>query len=170
MLVTTSFGILNLYLTSVSIFKRESGKKKRVYWWTFLLLDDEINESGPIEADIPFDQIRKEPLPLPKDFEWCEINMEDDKEVRKTWFVITGQKIIGFLFCFLGQGALWTFNYELCWRWWSTIQIWLFCRVFEVVNVKKKDKEKVSLLKEVFIVVGLFYPLTGERLGSLVFV
>lgn len=70
------------------------------------MLDDEINESGPIEADIPFDQIRKEPLPLPKDFEWCEINMEDDKEVRKTWFVITGQKIIGFLFCFLGQGAL----------------------------------------------------------------
>ncbi|MBM6386410.1 MAG: hypothetical protein JSY10_20855 [Paenibacillus sp.] len=49
-------------------------------------VDDEINESGPIEADIPFDQIRKEPLPLPKDFEWCEINMEDDKEVKKKNF------------------------------------------------------------------------------------
>lgn len=48
----------------------------------FFFLADEINESGPIEADIPFDQIRKEPLPLPKDFEWCEINMEDDKEVN----------------------------------------------------------------------------------------
>ncbi|KAI9254782.1 acyl-CoA N-acyltransferase [Helicostylum pulchrum] len=51
--------------------------------------NDEINESGPIEADIPFDQIRKEPLPLPKDFEWCEINMEDDKEVKELYELLT---------------------------------------------------------------------------------
>lgn len=48
------------------------------------VIDEEIVESGPIEADIPFDQIKKDPLPLPKEFEWCEINMEDEKEVKKT--------------------------------------------------------------------------------------
>lgn len=48
---------------------------------TFRIVAEEIVESGPIEPDTPFDQIRKEPLPLPKDFEWAEINMEDEKEV-----------------------------------------------------------------------------------------
>jgi glycylpeptide N-tetradecanoyltransferase len=45
-------------------------------------IDEEISESGPVEPDIPHDEIRKEPLPLPKDFEWCEINMEDENEVK----------------------------------------------------------------------------------------
>ncbi|KAI7895080.1 acyl-CoA N-acyltransferase [Mucor mucedo] len=52
-------------------------------------IDEEIVESGPIEADIPFDQIKKEPLPLPKEFEWCEINMEDEKEVKELYELLT---------------------------------------------------------------------------------
>lgn len=47
------------------------------------VIDEDIVESGPIEPNTPFDEIRKEPLPLPKDFEWCEINMENEAEVRK---------------------------------------------------------------------------------------
>lgn len=46
------------------------------------MLDEDITESGPIEPDIPYDQIRKEPLPLPKEFEWCEIDMSQEKQVN----------------------------------------------------------------------------------------
>jgi glycylpeptide N-tetradecanoyltransferase len=41
-----------------------------------------VTEVGAIEANTPHDEIRKEPLPLDKNFEWCEINMEDEAEVN----------------------------------------------------------------------------------------
>ncbi|KAI8988140.1 acyl-CoA N-acyltransferase [Mycotypha africana] len=44
--------------------------------------DEEIVETGAIEPDTPEDQIRKEPLPLPKEFEWCEIDMQNEAEVK----------------------------------------------------------------------------------------
>lgn len=51
------------------------------------VIDEDIVESGPIEPDTPFDEIRKEPLPLPKDFEWCEIDMQNDSEVKRIFWV-----------------------------------------------------------------------------------
>lgn len=54
----------------------------RATTYIFLHIDEHITESGPIEPDIPYDQIRKEPLPLPKEFEWCEVDMADEKQVK----------------------------------------------------------------------------------------
>lgn len=52
-------------------------------------VDENIAESGPVEPDTPYDQIRKEPIPLPKDFEFCEIDMEDDKQVKELYELLT---------------------------------------------------------------------------------
>jgi glycylpeptide N-tetradecanoyltransferase len=36
---------------------------------------------GPIEPSIPVDQVSKEPTALPKEFEWCELDMNVEKDV-----------------------------------------------------------------------------------------
>ncbi|CAO0797364.1 unnamed protein product [Mucor circinelloides] len=54
-----------------------------------VLVDENIAESGPVEPDTPYDQIRKEPIPLPKEFEFCEIDMEDDKQVKELYELLT---------------------------------------------------------------------------------
>ncbi|KAI8877033.1 N-myristoyl transferase [Backusella circina FSU 941] len=52
-------------------------------------MDENVTEVGAIEPNTPHDEIRKEPLPLPKDFEWCEINMEDEAEVKELYQLLT---------------------------------------------------------------------------------
>lgn len=54
-----------------------------------VLVDENIAESGPVEPDTPYDQIRKDPIPLPKEFEFCEIDMEDDKQVKELYELLT---------------------------------------------------------------------------------
>ena len=46
-----------------------------------ILIDEEVDEDGPIEENTPHDQIRKEPYPLPKEFEWCTIDLNGESEV-----------------------------------------------------------------------------------------
>lgn len=36
---------------------------------------------GPIEEDVPKDQLRQEPYALPKDFEWFLVDINDENEV-----------------------------------------------------------------------------------------
>ncbi|KAI8087658.1 acyl-CoA N-acyltransferase [Gilbertella persicaria] len=51
--------------------------------------EEDIVESGPIEPDTPYDEIRKEPMSLPKEFEWCEIDMTDEKQVKELYDLLT---------------------------------------------------------------------------------
>ncbi|KAG1048838.1 hypothetical protein G6F43_008800 [Rhizopus delemar] len=69
--------------------KKDLGSHK--FWSTQPVpnYDEDITESGPIEPDIPYDQIRKEPLPLPKEFEWCEIDMSQEKQVKELYELLT---------------------------------------------------------------------------------
>ena len=46
-----------------------------------ILIDEEVDEDGPIEENTPHDQIRKDPYPLPKEFEWCTIDLNNESEV-----------------------------------------------------------------------------------------
>ncbi|KAF8949879.1 Glycylpeptide N-tetradecanoyltransferase 2, partial [Entomortierella lignicola] len=48
-----------------------------------------VEEDGPIEADTPHDQIRATPYPLPKEFEWSLINVEDEKEIKELYELLT---------------------------------------------------------------------------------
>jgi glycylpeptide N-tetradecanoyltransferase len=65
----------------MSKYKDILGKRGKVIT-SFFFIDEEVTEVGAIEANTPHDDIRKEPLPLDKNFEWCEIDMEDEAEVN----------------------------------------------------------------------------------------
>jgi hypothetical protein len=41
-----------------------------------------LTEHGPIEEDLPIEDIRKEPLGLPEGFVWCDIDTTSAAEVR----------------------------------------------------------------------------------------
>ncbi|KAA0191385.1 Glycylpeptide N-tetradecanoyltransferase [Fasciolopsis buskii] len=47
-------------------------------------LNEEISENGPIEPDKAPNEIRAEPYSLPEGFFWCEISLNDEKEVSVT--------------------------------------------------------------------------------------
>lgn len=44
-------------------------------------LDEVVTEHGPIEADKKPEELKKEPLALPKGFEWCELDLSNDGHV-----------------------------------------------------------------------------------------
>ncbi|KAG0047847.1 glycylpeptide N-tetradecanoyltransferase [Gryganskiella cystojenkinii] len=51
--------------------------------------DEVVDEDGPIEEDVPLDKVRATPYPLPKEFEWTLVNLEDDKEVKELYELLT---------------------------------------------------------------------------------
>jgi glycylpeptide N-tetradecanoyltransferase len=38
-------------------------------------------EDGPIELSKPSSEVRQDPYPLPKDFEWSSVDINDEKQV-----------------------------------------------------------------------------------------
>ncbi|KAI9309559.1 glycylpeptide N-tetradecanoyltransferase 2-like protein [Cunninghamella echinulata] len=51
--------------------------------------DEEIKDIGPIEPSLPVDQVSKTPTPLPKEFEWCELDMRNEKEAKELYELLT---------------------------------------------------------------------------------
>ncbi|KAG0170108.1 glycylpeptide N-tetradecanoyltransferase [Apophysomyces sp. BC1015] len=51
--------------------------------------DEEVTEIGQIEPSVPVDQVSKEPPKLPKEFEWCELDLNDEKEVKELYELLT---------------------------------------------------------------------------------
>lgn len=45
--------------------------------------DGPISDEGPIEPNKPPSEVRSEPYPLPKDFEWVNVNIDDPTEVSQ---------------------------------------------------------------------------------------
>lgn len=50
---------------------------------------DTIDADGPIEPDKADDEIRKAPLPLPKEYEWCLVDVTDEDELRELYTLLT---------------------------------------------------------------------------------
>ncbi|TPP56267.1 Glycylpeptide N-tetradecanoyltransferase [Fasciola gigantica] len=48
-------------------------------------LNEEISENGPIEPDKTLGEIRAEPYSLPEGFYWCEISLNDEKELQELY-------------------------------------------------------------------------------------
>ncbi|KAG8932344.1 glycylpeptide N-tetradecanoyltransferase [Tulasnella sp. 418] len=46
-------------------------------------------EDGPIEPSKPRDQVRQEPYPLPKDFEWSTIDINDQGQIREVYELLS---------------------------------------------------------------------------------
>ena len=73
-----NFGRHNLFLNLVTFFKSLFSKSNE--------LDEEILENGPIEEDKPVSEIKQDPYPLPKDFEWTVIDVDSPQQVRLVFF------------------------------------------------------------------------------------
>lgn len=45
------------------------------------LIGETVEKDGPIEENTPYEKIRKEPYPLPKEFEWSTLDLNNESEV-----------------------------------------------------------------------------------------
>jgi hypothetical protein len=52
-------------------------------------IDEIVEQDGPIEDDVPLDQVRATPYPLPKEFEWSLVDVEKDKEIKELYELLT---------------------------------------------------------------------------------
>ncbi|KAF9091754.1 Glycylpeptide N-tetradecanoyltransferase 2 [Mortierella sp. AM989] len=77
--------------SSTSSTKEPKSMEEHKFWKTQPVVkhDEVVDEDGPIEADTPHDQIRATPYPLPKEFEWSLVNVEDDKEIKELYELLT---------------------------------------------------------------------------------
>ncbi|KAI8074080.1 type-i n-myristoyltransferase [Gongronella butleri] len=72
-----------------------SSKQKEMdehaFWRTQPVLnyDETAAEVGPIEPSVPVDQVSTKLTPLPKDFEWCELDMQDEKDANDLYEFLT---------------------------------------------------------------------------------
>ncbi|KAI1292707.1 glycylpeptide N-tetradecanoyltransferase [Mortierella claussenii] len=75
----------------VSSGKEPKSMEEHKFWKTQPVVkhDEVVEEDGPIEADVPLDQVRATPYPLPKEFEWTLVNVEDDKEIKELYELLT---------------------------------------------------------------------------------
>ncbi|KAK3821070.1 MAG: acyl-CoA N-acyltransferase, partial [Benniella sp.] len=51
--------------------------------------DEIVEVDGAIEPDVPLDQVRATPYPLPREFEWSLIDIQDDKEIKELYELLT---------------------------------------------------------------------------------
>jgi glycylpeptide N-tetradecanoyltransferase len=52
-------------------------------------IDEVVEVDGAIEEDVPLDQVRATPYPLPKEFEWSLVDVENDKEIKELYELLT---------------------------------------------------------------------------------
>ncbi|KAF9962053.1 glycylpeptide N-tetradecanoyltransferase [Modicella reniformis] len=71
--------------------KEAKSMEDHKFWKTQpVVKHDEIVEvDGPIESDVPLDQVRAAPYPLPKEFEWSLVDVEDEKEIKELYELLT---------------------------------------------------------------------------------
>ena len=48
-----------------------------------------VSADGPIQPALPVEQVPKEPMPLPKDFEWVTMNVEDPKQLQELYKLLS---------------------------------------------------------------------------------
>ncbi|KAF9586122.1 glycylpeptide N-tetradecanoyltransferase [Lunasporangiospora selenospora] len=76
---------------SSSAGKAPKSMDEHKFWKTQPVVkhDEVVEDEGAIEQDIPHDQIRATPYPLPKEFEWSLIDVQDEKEVKELYELLT---------------------------------------------------------------------------------
>jgi len=84
---------LQSFINQLSLQEAEPEPEKPAFkfWKTQPVpaIDEEVKEDGPIEADTPYDQIQKEEYPLPASFTWCNVNIDDEKELNELYTLLT---------------------------------------------------------------------------------
>ncbi|KAF9428520.1 glycylpeptide N-tetradecanoyltransferase [Podila epigama] len=71
--------------------KEPKSMEEHKFWKTQPVVkhDEVVEADGPIEDDVPVDQVRATPYSLPKEFEWSLVNVEDDKEIKELYELLT---------------------------------------------------------------------------------
>ncbi|CAD6196846.1 unnamed protein product [Caenorhabditis auriculariae] len=71
----------------------EARSKNFQFWSTQPVpnIDETVPEdvNTAIEPDIPLDQVRGEPYTLPDGFEWCNVDLNDDKQLNELYTLLT---------------------------------------------------------------------------------
>ncbi|KAI9008235.1 acyl-CoA N-acyltransferase [Gaertneriomyces semiglobifer] len=52
-------------------------------------VDETVEENGPIEADKKPEEIRQEPYPIPSNFEWCLVDIEDAAQIKELYELLS---------------------------------------------------------------------------------
>lgn len=70
--------------------------KDHKFWKTQPVMKKAISastEEGPIQPSAPPEKIAQEPYPLPKEFEWVTIDIDDDVEVKEVYELLTANYV-----------------------------------------------------------------------------
>jgi len=52
-------------------------------------LSENINDAGPIDANVDVSSVRQEPYNMPGGFEWCILNVEDPVQLQEMYILLT---------------------------------------------------------------------------------
>ncbi|KAG0373542.1 glycylpeptide N-tetradecanoyltransferase [Mortierella sp. AD032] len=76
---------------AVATGKEPKSMEEHKFWKTQPVVkhDEVVEEDGPIEDDVPLGQVRATPYPLPKEFEWSLVDVENDKEIKELYELLT---------------------------------------------------------------------------------
>jgi len=74
--------------------KKEIGEHK--FWSTQpvpQIGESAPEEDGPIELSKPSSEVRQDPYPLPKDFEWSSVDINDEKQLRELYELLSAHYV-----------------------------------------------------------------------------
>ncbi|KAI8919892.1 acyl-CoA N-acyltransferase [Powellomyces hirtus] len=71
--------------------KNPKDMDKYKFWQTqpVTRVDEKVDSNGPIEVDKALEDIRQDPYPLPKEFQWSLIDIEDDKQTKELYELLS---------------------------------------------------------------------------------
>ncbi|KAJ1677227.1 glycylpeptide N-tetradecanoyltransferase, partial [Spiromyces aspiralis] len=70
----------------------DGGKRVHNFWSTQPVPqkpDSVVKKDSPIHPDLPFDEIRKEPIDLPNGMHWCAVDVNSDEEIMELYNLLT---------------------------------------------------------------------------------
>ena len=113
--------------------------KPRIFWDTqpvpkFTDYDTLENKvSGPLEEKQTVESVRKEGLPLPEQFEWCDVNLTDDKEAKEVYDLLTENYVED-------DDSMFRFDYSIDFLRWAVLPPNYYKEWLAGVRVKKSKK------------------------------
>lgn len=111
--------------------------KPRMFWDTQPVPKDytspENNLSGPLEQKQTVESVRKEGWPLPKEFEWCDVNLADEKEAKEVYDLLTENYVED-------DDNMFRFDYSIEFLRWAVMPPNYYKEWLAGVRVKKNNK------------------------------
>lgn len=85
-------------------FLTATARKRAIFSLSFVMLNDSVTstddvalasaeEEGPIESSVPGEQVRAEPYPLPKDFEWVMIDIDNEEQLKEVYDLLSANYV-----------------------------------------------------------------------------